>query len=207
MVHSIAALGKLYSEQIEGIDPGPLEAVRATGANELQTVVYAVVPQIIPPFISFTIYRWDINVRMSTIIGLVGGGGVGPVAVPVPEPGAVAQRQRGGDSHRGGGHDAGQHQRPHPRAYRLVGRLSGCVSHGSARASHRGRTSMYYGADYYPEHWPETRWDDDARHDAGGGVERGAHGRVRLDADGATGGRVQLCVAGPAIDLLVPLWH
>ena len=77
MVHSIAALGKLYSEQIESIDPGPLEAVRATGANELQTVVYAVIPQIIPPFISFTIYRWDINVRMSTIIGLVGGGGVG----------------------------------------------------------------------------------------------------------------------------------
>ena len=77
MVHSVAALGKLYSEQIEGIDPGPLEAVRAAGANELQTIVYAVVPQIIPPFISFTIYRWDINVRMSTIIGLVGGGGVG----------------------------------------------------------------------------------------------------------------------------------
>ncbi len=77
MVHSVASLGKLYSEQIEGIDSGPLEAVRATGANELQTVVYAVVPQIVPPFISFTIYRWDINVRMSTIIGLVGGGGIG----------------------------------------------------------------------------------------------------------------------------------
>lgn len=77
MVHSVAALGKLYSEQIEGIESGPLEAVRAAGANELQTVVYAVVPQIIPPFISFTIYRWDINVRMSTIIGLVGGGGIG----------------------------------------------------------------------------------------------------------------------------------
>ena len=77
MVHSVAALGKLYSEQIESIDPGPLEAVRASGATELQTVAYAVVPQIIPPFISFTIYRWDINVRMSTIIGLVGGGGIG----------------------------------------------------------------------------------------------------------------------------------
>ncbi len=77
MIHSVAALGKLYSEQIESIDPGPLEAVRSAGANELQTVVYAVVPQIIPPFISFTIYRWDINVRMSTIIGLVGGGGIG----------------------------------------------------------------------------------------------------------------------------------
>ncbi len=77
MVHSIASLGKLYSEQIESIESGPLEAVRATGANELQTVVYAVVPQIVPPFIAFTIYRWDINVRMSTIIGLVGGGGIG----------------------------------------------------------------------------------------------------------------------------------
>ncbi|NLD44794.1 MAG: ABC transporter permease subunit [Chloroflexi bacterium] len=77
LVHSVAALGKLYSESIEGIDAGPLEAVRATGANELQVIAYAVVPQVIPPFISFTIYRWDINVRMSTIIGLVGGGGIG----------------------------------------------------------------------------------------------------------------------------------
>ena len=77
LVHSVASLGKLYSESIESIDSGPLEAVRATGANELQTIVYAVVPQVIPPFISFTIYRWDINVRMSTIIGLVGGGGIG----------------------------------------------------------------------------------------------------------------------------------
>ncbi len=76
-VHSIAALGKLYSEAIESIDPGPIEAIHATGANWLQTVMYAVVPQIIPPFVSFTIYRWDINVRMSTVIGLVGGGGIG----------------------------------------------------------------------------------------------------------------------------------
>jgi len=77
LVHSIAALGKLYSEAIESIDPGPIEAVHATGANWIQTIVYAVVPQVIPPFVSFTIYRWDINVRMSTIIGAVGGGGIG----------------------------------------------------------------------------------------------------------------------------------
>lgn len=76
-VHSIASLGKLYSEAIESIDPGPIEAIQATGANWLQTVMFAVVPQIIPPFVSFTIYRWDINVRMSTIIGMVGGGGIG----------------------------------------------------------------------------------------------------------------------------------
>jgi phosphonate ABC transporter permease subunit PhnE len=76
-LHTIAALAKLYSEQVESILPGPLEAVQATGANRLQTIVYAVVPQIIPPYISFTMYRWDINVRMSTIIGFAGGGGIG----------------------------------------------------------------------------------------------------------------------------------
>jgi phosphonate transport system permease protein len=76
-IHSIAALGKLYSEAIESIDPGPIEAVQATGATRLQVIMYAVVPQMIPPFVSFSIYRWDINVRMSTVIGLVGGGGIG----------------------------------------------------------------------------------------------------------------------------------
>jgi len=76
-LHSIASLGKLYSEQIESIDTGPIEALQSTGANRLQTIMYAVVPQIIPPYIAFTMYRWDINVRMSTIIGFVGGGGVG----------------------------------------------------------------------------------------------------------------------------------
>jgi phosphonate transport system permease protein len=76
-IHSVAALAKLYSEAIENIDPGPIEAIQATGATKLQTIMYAVIPQMIPPFVSFSIYRWDINVRMSTIIGLVGGGGIG----------------------------------------------------------------------------------------------------------------------------------
>lgn len=76
-LHTVAALSKLYSEQVESILEGPLEAIQATGANRLQTIVFAVVPQIIPPYISFTMYRWDINVRMSTIIGFVGGGGIG----------------------------------------------------------------------------------------------------------------------------------
>lgn len=76
-LHTIAGLGKLYSEQVENILEGPIEAVTATGANRLQTIVYAVIPQIVPPYIAFTIYRWDINVRMSTIIGFGGGGGIG----------------------------------------------------------------------------------------------------------------------------------
>jgi len=76
-LHTIVSLAKLYSEQVESIMPGPLEAITATGANRLQTIIYAVIPQIVPPYISYTMYRWDINVRMSTIIGFVGGGGIG----------------------------------------------------------------------------------------------------------------------------------
>ena len=76
-IHTIAALGKLYSEAVEGIDPGPIEAVRATGANWSQTIVYAVLPQFMPSLLAFTLYRWDINLRMSTVIGLVSNAGLG----------------------------------------------------------------------------------------------------------------------------------
>lgn len=76
-VVTIASLGKLFSEAVESIDPGPIEALQATGANRLQVVFYSVVPQIVPDFVSFIVYHWDINVRISTIIGFVGGGGIG----------------------------------------------------------------------------------------------------------------------------------
>ena len=66
-LHTIASMAKLNSEQVESILPGPIEAITATSANRLQTIIYAVIPQIIPPYISFTMYRWDINVHMSTI--------------------------------------------------------------------------------------------------------------------------------------------
>ena len=77
MLHSVADLGKLFSEQVENIDEGPVEAVTATGANQVQTINFAVVPQIVPNYLAFIFYRWDINVRLSTIIGFVGGGGIG----------------------------------------------------------------------------------------------------------------------------------
>ncbi len=77
LVHSVVDLMKLYAEQLEAIDPGPVEALTATGANRLQVIRYAIIPQIINPYISFTIYRWDINVRMATVVGMVGGGGIG----------------------------------------------------------------------------------------------------------------------------------
>jgi phosphonate ABC transporter permease subunit PhnE len=75
--HNIGVMGKLYSEAIEGIDAGPLEAITATGASRVQVIWAAVLPQITNPFISFTIYRLDTNVRLAPILGLVGGGGIG----------------------------------------------------------------------------------------------------------------------------------
>lgn len=76
-IHSAAALAKLYSEEIEHIDPGPVEAITASGGNILQVVRYGVIPQIIPPFLGYTLLRWDINMRSATVVGFVAGGGIG----------------------------------------------------------------------------------------------------------------------------------
>lgn len=77
MIHSIASLAKQYSEMVESVSEGPIEGVLSTGAGFFQTIWFAIVPQVILPYISFTVYRWDTNVRMATIIGFVGGGGIG----------------------------------------------------------------------------------------------------------------------------------
>ncbi|MCS1352830.1 phosphonate ABC transporter, permease protein PhnE [Mechercharimyces sp. CAU 1602] len=76
-IHSIGMLGKLYSESIETIDDGPMEALLASGANKLQILWFAVIPQVIPSFISYTLYRFEINLRSATILGIIGAGGIG----------------------------------------------------------------------------------------------------------------------------------
>ncbi|WP_409344685.1 phosphonate ABC transporter, permease protein PhnE [Paenibacillus sp. MBLB4367] len=76
-LHSIGMLGKLYSEGIENLDLGPAEALTACGANRLQTIWYAVLPQVLPDFMSFTLYRLEINVRSASILGMIGAGGIG----------------------------------------------------------------------------------------------------------------------------------
>jgi len=81
MLHSIASLAKQYSEIVESVNDGPIEGIQACGANQFQTVWFGVVPQVILPYISFTIYRWDINLRMATIVGFVGGGGIGKLLI------------------------------------------------------------------------------------------------------------------------------
>ena len=76
-VHSIGTLGKLTAEVIEGIDSGPVEAARAAGGNGLQVQRWGVLPQVLPEIIAFWLYRFEINIRASAILGVVGAGGIG----------------------------------------------------------------------------------------------------------------------------------
>ena len=76
---SIGFLGKLIGEAIEESDPRPVEAMTATGASRAKVILYAIVPQVLPTFYAVTILRWDINIRESTVLGLVGAGGIGMI--------------------------------------------------------------------------------------------------------------------------------
>ena len=75
--HSAGMLGKFYAEAIENIDPGVVEALEATGAHKLQVIAFGVVPQVLPEFIAYNLYRLEHNVRQATVLGLVGAGGIG----------------------------------------------------------------------------------------------------------------------------------
>lgn len=76
-IHTTGTLAKLFSEAVEAIDPRPVEGVRATGASRLQEVAFGVVPQVLPLWISFSLYRFEANVRSATVLGIVGAGGIG----------------------------------------------------------------------------------------------------------------------------------
>lgn len=77
VIFSTAVIAKLTSESLEAIDYGPIEALQATGAGKLETIVYAVIPQILPAYASYSLYVFEINIRVSTVLGLVGAGGIG----------------------------------------------------------------------------------------------------------------------------------
>lgn len=76
-IHTAGALGKLFSEAVEAIEPGQVEGVRATGASKIQEVVFGIIPQVIPLWTSFTLYRFESNVRSASVLGIVGAGGIG----------------------------------------------------------------------------------------------------------------------------------
>jgi phosphonate transport system permease protein len=76
-LHNAGMLGKFFAEAIEAVDPGPVEALKATGASWSQGIVYAIVPQIVPHFVTYTLYRFEVSIRSATVLGLVGAGGIG----------------------------------------------------------------------------------------------------------------------------------
>jgi len=78
-VRSVGFISKVIAEAIEDVHPGPIEAMRAVGANRLQVLLYGIVPQVLPVILGTVIFEWDINIRRSTIMGLVGAGGLGLV--------------------------------------------------------------------------------------------------------------------------------
>ena len=76
-INTGAVLAKLFSEAVESIDRGPVEGVRATGANRLHEVVWGVIPQVAPHWTSYALYRFESNSRSATVLGLIGAGGIG----------------------------------------------------------------------------------------------------------------------------------
>jgi phosphonate transport system permease protein len=78
-VHTTGILAKLFAEAVEAIDPRPVEGIRATGASALEEIVFGVIPQVLPLWVSFTLYRFESNVRSATVVGMVGAGGIGVV--------------------------------------------------------------------------------------------------------------------------------
>ncbi len=76
-IHTAGVLGKLFSEAVEAIEPGQVEGVRATGASKIQEIIFGIIPQVIPLWTSFTLYRFESNVRAASVLGIVGAGGIG----------------------------------------------------------------------------------------------------------------------------------
>lgn len=76
-VHTAGVLGKLFAEVLENVDPRPTEALQGTGARRLQVLAYGILPQVLPHFLSYTLYRWEVNIRVAAIMGFVGAGGLG----------------------------------------------------------------------------------------------------------------------------------
>jgi phosphonate transport system permease protein len=76
-IHSIGMLGKLYAERIENVDKGAIEALTTTGATPISIFRHCILPEVLPDFVSFVLYRFDLNVRSASVIGIVGAGGIG----------------------------------------------------------------------------------------------------------------------------------
>lgn len=76
-VHTGGVLGKLFGEVLDDVDPQPIESLQSTGASRMQILFYGILPQVLPQFISYILYRWEVNIRVAAVLGFVGAGGLG----------------------------------------------------------------------------------------------------------------------------------
>ena len=82
-VHTTGTLAKLFSEAVEAVDPRPIEGIRATGAHPMAEIVYGILPQVMPLWVSYSLYRFESNVRSASVVGMVGAGGIGVILYEV----------------------------------------------------------------------------------------------------------------------------
>ena len=82
-VHTTGTLAKLFSEAVEAVDPRPIEGIRATGAHPMAEIVYGILPQVMPLWVSYSLYRFEANVRSASVVGMVGAGGIGVIIYEV----------------------------------------------------------------------------------------------------------------------------
>ena len=82
-VHTTGTLAKLFSEAVEAVDPRPIEGIRATGAHPIAEIVYGILPQVMPLWVSYSLYRFESNVRSASVVGMVGAGGIGVILYEV----------------------------------------------------------------------------------------------------------------------------
>jgi Binding-protein-dependent transport system inner membrane component len=119
VAYTTTSLAKLYSETIEGIDPGPVDAIRATGATRLQVLRFGVLPQVLPLFLSYVLYRFESNVRAATVLGFRGRGGHRALPADLPADDRLPGGFHGAPRHRPDGHGRRLRERPDPGAARV----------------------------------------------------------------------------------------
>ena len=147
-LRSIGFCAKLLYEAIEEIDEGQVEAVRATGASGAQVTAYGIVPQVMPAFAGISVFRWDINIRESTVLGLVGAGGIGlPLNAAITHAGLDAGVADPAGHHR---HRGGERMGVRQGAARdhLIG-VDGSLGQRASRAPRRSRRSVVTGLEYF----------------------------------------------------------
>ena len=124
-VHTSGTLAKLFAEAVEAIDPQPVEGIRATGSNTMQDIGFGIIPQVMPLWVSYSLYRFEANVRSASIVGMVGAGGIGWCS-GTPSAASTTRNRRDADRPDRGGERARLRLGARAQALHMTGGGRGC---------------------------------------------------------------------------------